>query len=68
MLDSVLMDKLDEIARKCRPSKGQQAFGGIKLVLSGDFCQLPPVGLGDFGKKFAFDSESWKAASWRRWS
>ena len=34
-------DKLDAIARYIRQSS--EAFGGIQLVLCGDFYQLPPI-------------------------
>mmetsp|Transcript_10593 Transcript_10593/g.15931 ORF Transcript_10593/g.15931 Transcript_10593/m.15931 type:complete len:573 (-) Transcript_10593:499-2217(-) len=63
MVDSQLFDKLDFIARGCRESQQSLPFGGIKLVLSGDFFQLPPVGLGTYGLKFPFDSVSWVAAN-----
>ncbi|TBU34899.1 P-loop containing nucleoside triphosphate hydrolase protein [Dichomitus squalens] len=36
MLDGRLFDKLEYIARKLR--KNERPFGGIQLVLSGDFC------------------------------
>lgn len=42
MLDGELFDKLEVIARKIR--RNDRPFGGIQLVLTGDFCQLPPVG------------------------
>ena len=32
------------------------------MVCCGDFYQLPPVGLGTFGKGFAFDAPAWAAA------
>eukprot|EP00597_Dinobryon_sp_UTEXLB2267_P011027 CAMPEP_0170103194 /NCGR_PEP_ID=MMETSP0020_2-20130122/3341_1 /TAXON_ID=98059 /ORGANISM="Dinobryon sp., Strain UTEXLB2267" /LENGTH=303 /DNA_ID=CAMNT_0010326699 /DNA_START=252 /DNA_END=1161 /DNA_ORIENTATION=+ len=63
MVDSQLFDKLDFIARGCRESQQNLPFGGIKLVLSGDFFQLPPVGLGTYGMKFPFDSVAWAAAN-----
>mmetsp|Transcript_15788 Transcript_15788/g.22558 ORF Transcript_15788/g.22558 Transcript_15788/m.22558 type:complete len:569 (+) Transcript_15788:181-1887(+) len=63
MLDSNLFDKLEYIARGCRPSLSHLPFGGIKLVISGDFFQLPPVELGKFGKKFAFESIAWENAN-----
>lgn len=55
MLDGELLDKLDQIARTIRkvPNK---PFGGIQLVLTGDFFQLPPIGK---TVKFAFESKSW---------
>ncbi len=40
------------------------AFGGIQVVFSGDFFQLPPVGMSTEGNrdKFAFMSEAWLEA------
>ena len=44
MLDGGLFDKLDYIARRVR-EKEDRPFGGIQLILAGDFFQLPPVGM-----------------------
>ena len=41
MVDGQYFDKLEAIARGVRKSK--KPFGGIQLVLCGDFLQLPPV-------------------------
>ena len=41
MIDADYFDKLDAVARAVRKLK--QPFGGIQLVLCGDFLQLPPV-------------------------
>lgn len=41
MVDGDLFDKLEAIAREVRGNAAP--FGGIQLVLSGDFHQLPPV-------------------------
>ena len=41
MLPADLFDKLEAVARATRGSDAP--FGGIQLVLSGDFHQLPPV-------------------------
>jgi ATP-dependent DNA helicase PIF1 len=41
MLGPTLFEKLEGVARKIR--KCEKFFGGITLVLSGDFFQLPPV-------------------------
>ncbi|EPX71578.1 pif1 helicase Pfh1 [Schizosaccharomyces octosporus yFS286] len=60
MVDADLMDKLEEVGRVIR--KDARPFGGIQLVLTGDFFQLPPVP--DSGKeaKFCFESNTWKTA------
>lgn len=57
MVDGELFDKLEAVARQLR-SNGRP-FGGIQLVITGDFFQLPPVP--DYGKvaKFAFDAATW---------
>ena len=41
MVDSNFFDKLEAVARAVR--KKEIPFGGIQLILSGDFLQLPPV-------------------------
>lgn len=41
MIDGNLLDKLDGIAKTIRRSK--KPFGGIQIILCGDFFQLPPV-------------------------
>jgi len=53
MMDGELFDKLEILAKKIR--KNDAPFGGIQLILSGDFLQLPPVKSNDF----AFDAISW---------
>jgi uracil-DNA glycosylase len=58
MMTAELLDKLNELAKKVRGNK--KPFGGIQLVLVGDFYQLPPVNKSDGETKFAFESEAWK--------
>jgi ATP-dependent DNA helicase PIF1 len=53
MLDPDLFDKLEHIARIIR--KNSIVFGGIQLILSGDFLQLPCVGT----EKFCFQAQCW---------
>ena len=57
MVDGELFDKLEAVARQLR--NNGRPFGGIQLVITGDFFQLPPVP--DKGKtsKFAFEASSW---------
>lgn len=58
MVDATLFDKLEALARILR--KDNRPFGGIQLVVTGDFFQLPPVP--DYGReaKFTFEAEKWK--------
>ena len=63
MVDGELFDKLEGIARAIR--NNGRPFGGIQLVITGDFFQLPPVP--DFGSKgrevkFAFDAGTWSTS------
>ena len=53
MLSPDLLEKIDYIAKTLRGV--QQRFGGIQLILSGDFLQLPPVN----SDKFCFESPLW---------
>lgn len=41
MVDARFFDKLEQIAQKLRRNK--RPFGGIQLIVTGDFYQLPPV-------------------------
>lgn len=53
MLDSELFDKLNYLAKILR--NNELPFGGIQLLLSGDFYQLPVVKSG----RFVFEADSW---------
>ena len=58
MLDGGLFDKLEQLARKVR--KSDEPFGGLQLVLCGDFFQLPPIGLSQNPSlKFLFEADAW---------
>lgn len=59
MIDGKLFTKLDEIAKILR--RNQQPFGGIQIVCSGDFYQLPPVAK-DNTSQFCFQSPAWSKA------
>ena len=52
MIDSELFDKVEAVARAVRNS--DTPFGGIQLIVCGDFLQLPPVIKQDEKKKFCF--------------
>ena len=53
MISSDIFEKLDIIGQKIR--KNGKPFGGIQIILSGDFLQLPPVK----ANEFCFESFSW---------
>ena len=57
MVDADLFDKLEQIARNIR--NNGRPFGGIQLVVTGDFFQLPPVPEKNAVAKFAFDAATW---------
>jgi len=52
MLSAELLDKLEYVARHIKRSN--DPFGGIKLLLSGDFLQLPTI-----GGEFCFKAKCW---------
>ena len=57
MVDGDFFDKIESIARFVRNS--EKPFGGIQLILCGDFFQLPPVSKRDEKAKFCFQSDAW---------
>lgn len=59
MLSGEVLTMVDQILREVRHS--DRAFGGLQVVLVGDFFQLPPVSKGGRNASFAFESASWKA-------
>lgn len=56
MISAELFKKISEYL--CIIKKNNKPFGGIQIVLSGDFCQLPPIN-GDY----CFTSDVWKLAN-----
>ena len=61
MIDGSLFNTLNHVAKRMRNRK--HPFGGLQLVICGDFLQLPPVGNKVTGEPptFAFESTTWKA-------
>lgn len=60
MLDDYTMEYVDEVLQQVR--ENSKPFGGIQLILVGDFFQLPPVKMrdNDSGRDFCFNCETWK--------
>ncbi|MFZ1626487.1 MAG: PIF1 family DEAD/DEAH box helicase [Candidatus Moraniibacteriota bacterium] len=59
MLDA---NRLDAVEKLCRAMKDPfLPFGGLQVVLCGDFFQLPPVNKGGETIRFAFESAAWQS-------
>jgi ATP-dependent DNA helicase PIF1 len=57
MLSGELLDLLSRVGKDVRGDN--RPFGGMQVILCGDFFQLPPIGLG--GKvHFCFESDTWR--------
>eukprot|EP00092_Neocalanus_flemingeri_P020384 GFUD01022082.1.p1 GENE.GFUD01022082.1~~GFUD01022082.1.p1 ORF type:complete len:663 (-),score=151.50 GFUD01022082.1:268-2256(-) len=57
MVDGNFFKKLEYVARTVRGN--DKPFGGIQLILTGDFLQLPPVSKDD-NRRFAFETSAWQ--------
>lgn len=64
MLHHYRLDLIDEI---CRHMKNNDApFGGMQVILCGDFFQLPPIArVGEPNAQFAYEAKVWKEASFK---
>lgn len=62
MIGAAFFEKLEYIARAVRGK--DQVWGGMQLVVSGDFFQLPPVPEKEDGKQkeYAFEADCWDAS------
>jgi ATP-dependent DNA helicase PIF1 len=59
MLSGEVVSMVDRILQETKGS--ERAFGGLQVVMVGDFFQLPPVSKGGKPASFAFQSPSWEA-------
>ncbi|KAH8378360.1 hypothetical protein KR093_010948 [Drosophila rubida] len=60
MVDGQFFEKIEAVARHIR--RNERPFGGIQLILCGDFLQLPPVIKGELGaQRFCFQSSAWES-------
>lgn len=61
MLSLKLFNSLNQIGKTMR--KSSRPFGGIQLIFSGDFYQLPPVGNKDDPNtsRYCFESDDWNS-------
>lgn len=58
MVDAELFDKFNKIGKMMR-KKMSEPFGGIQVIVTGDFFQLPPVTKGNSEPKFCFEAQTW---------
>ncbi len=59
MLSGEALTMVDSVLREVR--RDDRAFGGLQVVMVGDFFQLPPVGKAGRPASFAFQSAAWNA-------
>jgi len=58
MLDAGTLDMVEEVCREIR--RNHEPFGGLQVVLVGDFFQLPPISkFGEPEAHFAFTARAW---------
>ncbi|XP_072430603.1 ATP-dependent DNA helicase PIF1 [Chiloscyllium punctatum] len=58
MVEGEFFDKLEAVARIV--CKRDEPFGGIQLIVCGDFLQLPPVSRNKEKYKLCFQAKSWQ--------
>ena len=58
MVDGNYFKKLEHVARSVK--NNDKPFGGIQLIMCGDFFQLPPVSKGEEERRFAFETSAWQ--------
>lgn len=68
MLSAQLLEMIDIKLRILREST--EPFGGVSLLLVGDFYQLPPIGNEDqsLSSKYVFEAPIWNKLKHRLWS
>jgi hypothetical protein len=59
MVSPEIFSAIDQIIQAFK--NNNSPFGGIQVILSGDFFQLPPISRGFKEKRFAWQSPSWRA-------
>ena len=58
MLDDFTLDYINAVLKKVRNNK--MPFGGIQVLIFGDFFQLPPVKMKQNGREYCFRSATWQ--------
>ncbi len=63
MVSPVLFQSMDKILKAFRHS--QEPFGGVQIILSGDFFQLPPISSSGQEIRFAWQTTLWQNSNLR---
>jgi len=63
MVPPTIFTVMDKILQGFK--KNNKLFGGVQVILSGDFFQLPPIHKEPTNKRFAWQSPSWKEAGFQ---
>ena len=58
MVSPNIFTSMDKILQAFK--ENDKPFGGIQVILSGDFFQLPPISQSNDSKRFSWQSPSWK--------
>ena len=58
MISPIVFSAMDLILKAFK--KSALPFGGVQVILSGDFFQLPPVSRNNPSKRFAWQAPAWK--------
>ena len=53
-----MFDKFNKLGQMIRKNPNRP-FGGMQIIVTGDFFQLPPVTKGGAQPKFCFDAQTW---------
>lgn len=61
MLDGRTLKMVDQVCRAVK--NAERPFGGLQVVLVGDFFQLPPIARDGETAQFAFESNVWQEAN-----
>lgn len=61
MLEARTLDNVNLICKTLRDD--QRPFGGLQVIVVGDFFQLPPVNNSNQETKFAFTGDAWQEAN-----
>lgn len=61
MLSAAMIDMVDKVCKAVR--RDARPFGGLQVIICGDFFQLPPVVSDPGSRRFAFAAQAWKEAN-----